>query len=328
MEHIKYPSIKNTYNSKFIEKIKELNIKQFAVTEKIHGMNASIYYNGDQFKYARRTDFFAPKEKMFNLNIILKRDEDKYKKLYHYFKNKYGCKILIIYGELFGGSYPNYDEKSASIIQKGVFYCPHNDFCIFDFKIDCEFVNHNEFVELCEKFELFYTKNLFVGTLEECLKYPNLFQTTIPEQFNLESVKDNICEGVVIRPIIPYKIGDSYVILKNKNDKFSEKQSAPRKKKQTKDDILSEEAINQYHKLLELLNENRLKNVTSKINSNDINFKQFRKILNLLIEDIYDEYNALYDSDVMPNKEESKIVRKKISNNGSILVRNFIKQSL
>lgn len=44
----------------------------------------------------------------------------------------------------------------------------------------------------------FYAKTLFRGSLAECLKYPNAFQSKISQWLGLPDIEDNICEGIVV----------------------------------------------------------------------------------------------------------------------------------
>lgn len=49
-------------------------------------------------------------------------------------KERPALEWLRIYGEIFGGSYPSKDVpavKNASVVQRGIWYCPHNDFYAF-----------------------------------------------------------------------------------------------------------------------------------------------------------------------------------------------------
>ena len=92
-------------------------------------------------------------------------------------------------------------------IQKGVFYTPNHDFYAFDILIHNEledkYLAVDEVNSLFEKVGFFYAKTLFKGTLNECLNYPNDFQSKISGWLGLPQIEDNICEGVVIRPTVP-----------------------------------------------------------------------------------------------------------------------------
>ena len=57
---------------------------------------------------------------------------------------------------------------------------------------------------LFESEGFFYAKPLFKGTIDECLAYPNEFQSKIAEWLGYPAIEDNICEGIVIRPVTPH----------------------------------------------------------------------------------------------------------------------------
>src|SRR5690606_13511325 len=180
----------------------------------------------------------------------------------------------IIYGELCGGSYPHpeVEKQNHSTVQKGVYYSPKTEFYIFDIMIDEEFIDHHRVIELCEQYNFLHARILKEGTLEECLDYPNKFQTTIPRDLGLPEIENNFCEGTVIKPrrSLFFPRG-SRVILKNKNEIFSEKQE----KKINIEYIrkLSDEEKIQLDELSKCMTENRLRNVISKIG--EINPKDF-----------------------------------------------------
>ena len=68
----KYNSIENHYQENFINKIKEansgLNVQWF-VTEKIHGCNAQISYDGKEVRYGKRTSYIE-NEKFSHINVV------------------------------------------------------------------------------------------------------------------------------------------------------------------------------------------------------------------------------------------------------------------
>ena len=86
--------------------------------------------------------------------------------------------------------------------------------------------------ELFEAESFFYAKTLFRGTLAECLKHPNGFQSKIAEWLGLPAIEDNICEGIVIRPVTPmYLRNGSRVLIKSKNERFAERKSVKKRNK-------------------------------------------------------------------------------------------------
>ena len=111
--------------------------------------------------------------------------------------------------------------------QKGVWYHPDIRFYAFDVYIkteNCEgFLNYSVAVDFFEKIGLFHAKILQIGTFDECIKHSDEFQTTIPEDLGLPPIENNICEGIVIKPIKSiYTEDEDRIILKSKNARFKE----------------------------------------------------------------------------------------------------------
>lgn len=54
----------------------------------------------------------------------------------------------------------------------------------------------------------------------------------------MPAIADNICEGIVIRPVVPqYLRTGSRALIKSKNEKFAEKKSMKRRNKQLEQNI-------------------------------------------------------------------------------------------
>ena len=270
----KYSKIVNSYDIEFLDKIKEFvpENEVWCVTEKLHGTNFSILRDGS---FARKTDILKDDEKFYGYQ--------KYKEM---LVDIAACTFSIfldaiqIYGEFFGPG-----------IQKGVNYGTEKQFKIFDVRLaNSTFVSaYDLHVNLPYKYVVPY---LTSGTLEECLKYPNDGLTT------LNPVEDNVMEGVVIRPLFnDYYLHDSKrCIIKNKNEKFKEKQ---RVKKERKPVELSEEDTNILNELAQYVTVGRINNVRSSIGED----KNFNKILGLTVQDILEETGI---------KVENKLVKKEL----------------
>jgi len=175
--------------------------------------------------------------------------------------------FISVIGELFGGHYnhPEVPTVHGSIkVQKGIDYSPENDFYAFDIKVDnLHYFNVDLANELFEKFDFFYAKTLFKGRLLDCLKYPNEFNSLIPDWLGLPALATNIVEGVIIRPVTTLFFDNgSRVLLKNKNEKWSEKK--PHEVK-VQDLEFSETTQKVWDNLACYVTTNRMYNVLSKI---------------------------------------------------------------
>ena len=309
----KYTSIENTYREGFLDKIRQngynFDTLQCEVREKIHGAQHSIYYNGVEIAYAKRTTFIGETEKFNCYASAASRDaiEGKVKALYDIVQPEF---CIVVCGELFGGGYkhPDVDKGNEAKLQRGVEYAPVQHFAAFDIIVDGKFISMDRFDELTESVDMVVAPKLFTGTLTECLKYPNDGESTVYELYNLPKIEDNIMEGVVIKPIDPIFMGHDRLILKNKNDKFKERSRGPREKKTQHPITFSEEEQRLLDELITYLNANRIRSVISKLGT--ITTKQFGKLMGLTSQDCMEDFVKDYPE----FKKQELVSRKKISN--------------
>lgn len=81
--------------------------------------------------------------------------------------------------------------------------------------------------------QFFYAKPLFIGTLQEVLKFPNTFETTLPKLFGHPSNQKNIAEGLVLKPIKNVCLScGKRLILKNKPENTQKSKTQEKKKLQ------------------------------------------------------------------------------------------------
>lgn len=307
MNFKKYSEIENTYQKAYLNKIVEHGLSDglWCCTEKVHGSNMSFICDGENVSCAKRTEVLSLTSNFFNFQQVFNENKAKVLAIAHGIKYVHPeVTNVYIYGELCGGVYPHPDVPrvlNQSTVQKGVYYSPKNIFYAFDIRVEFapgEYVwyDWSEAVNLFEMTNMFYAKNLFIGSLDECLKYENTFNTTIPKLLGLPEIENNICEGVVIKPLNEAKhFGNGErVILKNKNDKWTEKAKAPRVPKIAGE--LTEEQIEKRSVISLFITENRLKNVLSKIGP--VEAKDFPKIMKAFVEDISKDFSKEYDMEI------------------------------
>ncbi len=326
MEFKKYSSIENSYREKFVNRItEEGHAKQtFVVQEKIHGANFSLWANIEGIRAAKRSGFIKDDEKFFCYEALVK----KYGRAVLNILAVTGADEVVIFGELFGGSYPHKDVVNVdqSAVQRGVFYAPGQEFVAFDITVDGKYLPIDQVNTLCEEAGIPYSETLLVGSLEECLAYSNEFQTTIPAKFDLPEIEGNVCEGVIIRPIEPlFLFSQERLILKNKNAKFKEKTGdGGTRKTKAPQEPLSPEATEALSKVNCYVTENRLRNVLSKIG--EVTQKDFGKIMGLFSKDIIEDF--LKEEQEFFNtleKTDRKKVTKCVGQSAALLVRqNFL----
>jgi Rnl2 family RNA ligase len=327
-EFKKYNDIENSYREAFIEKIvfSGLSKETFHVEEKIHGANFQFYVSNDETVCGKRTDFISDGEKFFSWKLVF----EKYKNAVEQLRERYFKDYdIIVYGELFGGSYPHPDvprDTKFSNVQKEIFYAPIQDFICFDIYIHSEneeaYIDTTKRNKLCEEFGIPYAKTLFTGTLEECLKYPNHFLTTIPKEYGLPDIEDNICEGVVIRPERDLRVRTGErAIVKNKNERFTEKKARVKTDKPIEE--LPEHIVTMIDNINQYINENRLNNMLSKIG--EATPKDFGLYIQMYSKDVYQDFFKDYNEEF---KNWEKSDQKKFQKEVNQIVVNFLKTNL
>ena len=155
---------------------------------------------------------------------------------------------------------------------------------------------HLRLENLCAKTTLRSTAALFVGTYEEALQYDPSFSTKLPALLGLPELEDNISEGVIIKPVQNAYMGNSRVILKNKNARFSEitaplrpnKASTTAPADSTHRTPLQECA----EELSRYMNQNRLDAILSKLCP--VTLRDAPRLKGLLAKDAVEEFTKLH----------------------------------
>lgn len=334
MEFKKYNSIENSYQDDFISSINEQRFGDldYVVQEKVHGANLSFITDGQNIISAKRTELILDNEQFFNSKFVQEKYSDKIFNLFKEVCKSFDTKTITIFGELFGGGYPHPDipkDDNAKLVQRGIYYCPTNDFFAFDILLDNEkYLDVETASGLFEQFGFVYAKTLFKGKLADCLAFSNEFKTTIPTEYGLPQLDGNVCEGVVVRPLQPsFLRTGSRVLIKNKNEKWAENNNfidkAILSKLLHEGEELSEEASFLCEEIYKLITQNRLTNLTSKIG--EVNPKKdLGKVLGLYnkdaLTDFFKTYKDRYDS---LEKHESKAVNKFLNKHAGQLINDY-----
>lgn len=334
MNFKKYSSIENSFDEEFVGKVREqVSPEQvYVVQEKVHGANTSFICDGTSIQFAKRTAIIEDGETFYGYEEIVTLHRDRILALTREVMDTYpNVDQVCIFGELFGGKYthPAVDKvKNITLIQKGICYCPGHGFYGFDIYLQTPDGGHYLNVELTnalfEKHGFFYAKTLFTGSLDQCLEHPNAFITHIPEWLGLPPIEDNICEGIVIRPIHPVFLRTGQrVLIKSKNERFAEKKGKKRGKPAFDTSPQYSEDLKQLISELErYVTPQRLDNVISHIGEVDIN-KNFGKLMGLLAKDVFDDFmkeNSLQFNEL--EKPEQKSLKKELTKLAANLVRN------
>ena len=333
LEFKKYNSIENTYNKEFMDRIKleGYDSLQYVVQEKVHGANCCFVTNGETVQFAKRTGWVEAGEMFYDYEELVERYIEKTIKLFHRVKKDYADMTnLSIFGEMFGGKYPHPDvsnDKKVMCIQKGVLYSPKHEFYAFDLCVQVsdsrKYLSVNEISEYFETGGFLYAKTLFQGTLEECLSYPNAFESKIAGWLGLPAIEDNTCEGVVIRPIETVYFGNgSRLLLKNKNSKFEEKKSIRKRQPRLFAEPTYSDELNVLLVVVEsYVTENRLNNVISKIGNISVP-KDFGRLIGLFSKDILEDFLKEHESEyALVEKSEQKILNRHINKLATQLIK-------
>lgn len=251
-------------------------VKSWAVTEKVHGANFSFIYDPvtKMFSYGKRTGQLGPLDNFFNFKAILPETLPKIEKVVELVESKKpGFSKIICFGELFGGTHPNYTSEFIPV-QKGISYSPNLHWIGFDIYLEKPDGTgaYMDFVDSIEIFKLagvLYAEPLKVFTkLSDALNYPIGFQSTIPKKLGYESVPNNKAEGIVVRSMT------GRFIVKIKIPEFSESKYSDNSVGTT--DLF---AIAETH-----ITPNRFANAISKVGPDDVPLAW-----SLIVTDILDE---------------------------------------
>lgn len=328
----KYNSIENAYQTRVIDQIKLQGFGKeiFILQEKVHGANFSFFTDGKEIKIAKRTAFIEKAEKFYNAHQILERYRKNVMNVFQKVKTIHpDVETVVIYGELFGGGYKHKEVepvKDAIKVQKGVEYSPYNEFYAFDIKLNgTTYLDSDLANQIFDETGFFYAKILFQGTLEEVLKFQNDFDSKIPAWLGLPEIENNLCEGTIVKTLKTKYFGNgSRVILKNKNEKWTEKSKMVRKDRPTQKEVhFSENAKNIWDEIQKYATVNRLNNVVSKIG--EFEPKMIGKVIGLFSKDILEDFEKDFPNAFTTiEKEEQKRINKKLN----ALVIDVIKEEL
>ena len=320
MEFKRYTSIENAYRQKVVNNISQYYPKElFIVQEKIHGANFAFYVDADGVRAAKRSGFIEDPVGFYNADILL----SEYEVALLWLFECTDADSLSIHGEIYGGNYPHKDvpvNNTTSSVQGGVFYSPNREFIAFDMKIDGEFINIDDMNRILDNVEIPRSEILFRGFLNECLEYPNEFNSTLPKLFGLPELEVNTCEGTVIKSVEPNRLPNGErLILKHKNAKWSEKGKVKSSKPTVE---LPEHITKQRDVISTFVTENRLRNVLSKIGPITDQKKAFGQIMKPYILDVIEDYSKENPGFLELDKSERKLVASHANMLSATVIRN------
>lgn len=289
---LKYPSIENHYQAKFIAMFltnyTELKDETFIIMEKIHGANIQIKITKDAYKVGKRNSFMKPTDSFYGLlDFVENNFLDAIKGIQNAWKSFcYPVESITLYGEYFGKG-----------IQKGVYYGESKYIRFFDYRINNILQVQRNFLEFAKRFGLPIVPEIaIVQGLENALN----FNTEFNSKISPEVILDNICEGVVIKPLYKnyYSSEGSLFYIKKKNSKFLEKSKQPSPKQ-----VVDLGKIGELQEIFKTyINKNRVESVFSKHGAiKDI--KQVSKYIKYVLEDATIDFLKDNDTTFLTEKE-------------------------
>lgn len=329
MKFIRYPDIENTYQKRFIDKIieEQKDGGVWVVTEKIHGANFSLWCNGKQVRMAKRSCLLADSDNFKGVQAVREDLYEKMMKLFGFFCTAFALEGKIgqigVYGEIYGGVYNHPDVErnlKVSKVQKGVDYSPNIHFMAVDVRVDSRFVDFEIMQEACRYVGIPYIKALMYGSMKDCLKFTNVFQSTIAGLFGLPEIKGNICEGIVIRPCkSQFVFNHKRVMLKSKNEKFAEKSRKPKKVRVGQE--MSRQGKKVLKSILKYVVDNRYDSVVSKFG--EVQPKDFGKLQGLFAKDVLEEFekDKKYKRYTQLEKSERKVIHKMLNHEAAKVIK-------
>lgn len=324
MEFRKYSSIENSYREKYLESVRETlkyfgcEDAKFSVSEKVDGCNVSVITDGENIITGKRSSILEPDEKFYGFQEYAEKMlKEKITGIFKYFSvyNHTPVHNVQVFGEFFGGGYKDY-KTNESRIQKGIDYCPEHCFYAFDILVTdtagkTEWIGVDECNAIFEKFGLFYNKELFRGTLDECLAYSPVFISTIGTRLGYPEIEDNFAEGVVIKPVEPlFMANGERIIIKNKNPKFEEFEKKDKKPKEAP--VYSDTCNKCIEEVGNYCTESRLNNVISHLGEIEMP-KQTGLVLKEYSIDTIDEFRRDHPEYDSLDSSEQKVINKIIN---------------
>ena len=349
MKFNKYNHIENTTYKNLVNDIAtkvDSDIKYY-ITEKIHGMNLQVTLSNldsvpfDKIFYWDTVTLRDYYPEVLNIGTRNDWTNEEYivdtitnsnlvphliRMYLHLKENGTPIDSIICYGEFFGGAYPDVPKNNnAKRVQKGIYYSPDNHFLPFDIAI-CngdtkEFMCGKDFLSYCEMFDIPTVPVLKTDcTFEDAINYNEHFESEVYKMYSLPKVENNIAEGIVIKCYNKEaSIGSNRVILKKKDESFSERTHKAEKKEKTE---LPSNLASIYNKMLEYVTEARIVNVCS--HYAQINHSMIGNLIKDMTVDVFTDYSTENTDFNALEKADKKVITKELNKSISKLVVGYV----
>lgn len=297
---VKYPSLINHYREKELDRFCVSDEETFVVTEKLHGANVSIRFNknGSVDWYSRNNKITGAN--FYNAEHVFEEFVEEHTELVGYsMRHKID---VILFGELYGGN-----------VQSGVYYGNEKNLAFFDLAVVengiVEFRPPEITYSVFEDYDVPIVPILGNCSLSEGLEYNTEFNSKLtPKGYD----KENLCEGVVIRPYYRNITSNQgkHFIIKKKNEKFKEKQKKNKPKVELSDTVKYWMDV-----FCQYIHPERLQSVYSKYGKIE-SYDDIGKYIKLVLEDAKETFLAEEEFDESDfDKKDLKVIYKQ----GSII---------
>ncbi|KAG8471037.1 hypothetical protein KFE25_009458 [Diacronema lutheri] len=206
---------------------------QWVVTEKLHGANFSVLFDGARARFAKRSGVLTDTEDFFSFRSrkLDRRLDLLVKALWNTFAGEVSA--ITVFGELLGGQYDHADVPAIdglAPVQCGVWYAPDLVFVAFDVAVSRDdgpqvFLDFALAYERCTSAGFLFAEPLSIGPYGACVSREIHFRSTLPARLGLPKLAEpNLAEGVVIRPMLESRSPAERQLVKRKIPEFSESQ--------------------------------------------------------------------------------------------------------
>ncbi len=258
----------------------DVNNCVWIVQEKLHGSNISFLFQSNQ-----PVEYFSRNQKITGTNFFDCED----------LLQDYGVNILSSLQKMVDGTNSTvriFGELCGPGIQKGVYYGTKRFINFFDIMINDKIISTYDFENILNSFSL---SNYIVPVIAITPTLKDALEFNIRFDSKLSEVKDNICEGVVIKPYYEVFVDNkgSVFYIKHKNDEFKEKQKVKKERTETQ----YTEEVNQMRSVfLSYITVNRVESVFSKEGEIE-SHSELGKYIPLVNADAIEDFNRDYVSD-------------------------------
>nr|BFE57416.1 hypothetical protein GCM10020063_019420 [Dactylosporangium thailandense] len=291
MEHVTYPKIPAVLAN-------ASTAGPWIATEKIHGAQLVIAYDGTALRVGKRKAWLRDDEAFFGWQLLRSTLERAARAAL----GRGGTSVRL-YGELYGGHYPGADPvPGASPVQTGVWYSPGIRFALFDAVTDDGPVwLYADLAAIAAESGVDVVPLLARGTRSTVDAVPIRFPTRVPALHGLPPLDGNLAEGLVLRPDARLPLA-TRPVLKRKIPEFDEARFA---EAQPWDPHISPAAVAPL--AATLVNPARVASARSKVGPDDPAALEEEVVLDVMV-DLVDAYPMLQSRDDLEALVRSAVV--------------------